>query len=107
MAEQKMAINQAGQVSTVYNKKTSLIECPVCHDMVDMLYGVDEDEGRQGCESCYKPPKTPEKVEVDAVNPNQVDQYDQHNQTSSGAMPTPKVESHTDKTKQLLKSLGV
>lgn len=115
MAEQKMVINQAGEVTTVYKRRTSQIECPQCQQMVDLLYGTDENEGKQGCEDCYKPPKTPEEVKVGDVNPDQVEEFNQSvTETVEGsptsaqpATPAPRVVSHEEKTQQLLSRLGV
>lgn len=39
-------------------KKGAQIQCPVCNGMFDYLVGEDTpDEGRRGCESCWRPPK--------------------------------------------------
>lgn len=60
-------VERQGQISTVYKKNSSQMECPVCGGMFDYLLGTDENGGRRGCELHWKPPVTP----IDNTQENQ------------------------------------
>ena len=37
------------------------MQCPVCYKFFDYLVGENFANGRQGCESCWRPPVRPER----------------------------------------------